>query len=116
MTVTTQHTPPAALDLIKGFAKAVNDHLDDIETDPNANLDLHDYSYNIGAAHAFEDSISLLERDKLLAKQNAKGLKVPKAVAVVGLAGAVYVGWPHLKVARRKAQVKLNKLRQEMKL
>lgn len=115
MTISTQPTPPTALDLIKDFYQSVGNRIDDIEKDPHASCEVHEYSYKLGAEHAFADSISLLEREKLVAEENTKGSKIPKAVVVVGVAGAVYVGWPHLKVARRKAQVKLNELRQEMK-
>lgn len=115
MTITTQPAQPTALDLIKEFHQRVGDRLEDIEKDPYASREVHEYSYKLGAEHAFGDSISLLEREKLVAEENTKGSKIPKAVVVLGVAGAVYVGWPHLKVARRKAQVKLNKLRREMK-
>lgn len=96
---------PSALLKIQTYRNNVFNRLDDIETDPNADLSAQEYSYHVGALHAFDDSIGLINNE---AGSNAGGMSNKKKVAiVVGVAGVAYMAYPAVKIKARKLRESL---------
>lgn len=99
------------LNKISQWHTNVSQTIDDMETDPETDLHLHEYSYYVGAEHAFADSLGILRQCEAEAegKRLSKTEKLALAAAAAGIAYLVYPA------AKSVLELKTRKLRKSFR-